>query len=102
VRPKADLAQGTVTDVASKGNYEAAPDYVSRDTLAKLLDVAPSTIDKLVEAGVLPRPFHLLPNVVRWRRLDVDAAIQALNPSGVDDEFLARVKNVDLKKTKRD
>ena len=87
--------------MASKDNLDVQPDYVSRDTLARLLDVAPSTIDKLVEAGVLPRPFSLLPNVVRWRRLDVDAAIQALNPSGVDDEFLARVKNVDLKKAKK-
>jgi len=90
-----------VADVASKDNLSVQPDYVSRDTLAKLLDCAPSTIDALVERGVLPRPYHLLPNCVRWRRLDVDVAIQALNPSGVDDEFLARVKNVDLKKAKK-
>ena len=88
--------------MASKANLDVSPDYVSRDTLAKLLDCSPSTIDTLVERGVLPRPFHLLPNVVRWRRLDVDVAIQALNQSGVvDDEFLARVKNADLKKAKK-
>ena len=87
--------------MASKENLNVAPDYVSRDTLAKLLDCAPSTVDALVEGGVLPRPIHLLPNVVRWRRLDVDVAIQALNQSGVDDEFLTRVKNVDLKKAKK-
>lgn len=86
--------------MASKKNLDVQPDYVSRDTLAKLLDCAPSTVDELVERAVLPRPFHLLPNVVRWRRLDVDVAIQALSQSGVDDEFLARVKNADLKKTK--
>jgi hypothetical protein len=51
--------------------------------------------------GVLPRPFYLLPNVVRWRRLDVDVAIQAINQSSVDDVFLARVKNADFKKAKK-
>ena len=76
------------------------PDYVSRETLAKLLDCAPSTIDALVERGVLPRPYRLLTNCVRWRRLDVDVAIQALNSSDIGDPFLARVKNADLKKTK--
>jgi predicted DNA-binding transcriptional regulator AlpA len=55
-----------VNDVASKANFDVSPDYVSRDTLAKLLDCAPSTIDALVERGVLPKPFHLLPNCVRW------------------------------------
>jgi predicted DNA-binding transcriptional regulator AlpA len=87
-----------VTDVASKENLNVTPDYVSRDTLAKLLDCAPSTIDALVERGVLPKPYHLLPNCVRWRRLDADVAIQALNPTGVDDPYLQRVKNADLKK----
>jgi predicted DNA-binding transcriptional regulator AlpA len=90
-----------VNDVASKANFDVSPDYVSRDTLAKLLDCAPSTIDALVERGVLPKPFHLLPNCVRWRRLDVDAAIQTLQASGGEDPFLERVKNADLKKAKK-
>ena len=89
-----------MNDVASRKNLNVEPDYVSRETLAKLLDCAPSTIDALVERGVLPRPYHLLTNCVRWRRLDVDVAIQALNQSDVDDLFMARVKNVEFKKTK--
>ena len=91
-----------MNDVASKANLDVSPDYVSRDTLARLLDCSPSTIDALVERGVLPKPFHLLPNCVRWRRLDVDAAIQTLRASGgEDDPFLERVKNAELKKAKK-
>jgi predicted DNA-binding transcriptional regulator AlpA len=91
-----------VTDVANKENENVQPGYVGRETLAKLLDCAPSTVDKLVERGVLPRPYSLLPNCVRWRWAECDLAVQALNnPSAVDDPFLARVKeNAELKKTK--
>jgi predicted DNA-binding transcriptional regulator AlpA len=89
-----------VSDVASRRNENVEPDYPSRETLAKRLDCAPSTIDGLVERGVLPRPIHLTPSVVRWRWLDVDVAIQALNSSDVEDPFIAGLKNVDFKKKK--
>jgi predicted DNA-binding transcriptional regulator AlpA len=61
-----------------------------------------STIDKMVEDGELPPPHRFRSgSCVRFRLDDVDAAIQANNKCNVDDEFLARVKNADLKKTKR-
>ena len=54
------------------------PAYVSRATLAELLDCSGSTVDVLVKQGVLPPPMRLTPGTVRWRWEDVDRALASL------------------------
>jgi predicted DNA-binding transcriptional regulator AlpA len=73
------------------------PSYLSKDTLARELDCAESTVDELVKRGVLPKPFRLSNGCVRWRWADVENAIASLKDSaagGEPDPFLAGVRNV--------
>jgi predicted DNA-binding transcriptional regulator AlpA len=73
-----------------------SPGFMSRCTLAGKLDCAESTVDELVECGVLPQPYRLKRSVVRWDWAEVVAAIKSLrgNPASASDPYLAGVANV--------
>ena len=75
-------------------NAEYPYAYVGRETLAQLLDVAPSTVDDLVERGVLPKPYHLSAHVVRWEFQQVQMAIRSMRKDNTSDPYLQGVRNV--------
>ena len=81
----------------------AFPPYMKRSTLAGYLDFAESTVDELVDCGVLPRPYRLKSSVVRWNRDECDAAIKSLrgnaNPASATDAYMAGVANVAINKS---
>src|SRR4051812_39267714 len=62
------------------------PAYLSRATLAAVLDISESAVDEMVRRGVLPRPVRLSPRCVRWRWLAVDAALASLSAAS-ESEF---------------
>ena len=75
----------------------AFPPYMKRATLAGYLDCAESTVDELVDCGVLPEPIRLSPGIVRWNWDDCDAAIKSMRgaaPPAERDPYLAGVANV--------
>jgi predicted DNA-binding transcriptional regulator AlpA len=84
----------------------ASPAYISRATLAGKLDCAESTVDEMVERGVLPKPYRLLPRVVRWAWDECDAAIKSLrgnaNPDSASDPYMAGVQNVRINKSEEE
>jgi predicted DNA-binding transcriptional regulator AlpA len=45
---------------------------IRKAELAKLLDVNPWTIDNWRKRGLIPQPICLSPQIVAWRRSDVD------------------------------
>ena len=47
------------------------PDYCSRDTLAKRLELKPGAIDQLVTRGILPVP-QMIGDAMRWRWATVE------------------------------
>lgn len=71
--------------------------YLSRSALAAELDIAESTVDAMVQRGVLPRPVRLSAGCVRWCWKDVETALASLK-EGADhaaaDPFLAGAANV--------
>lgn len=70
------------------------PDYCSRETLAKRLDVSVSAIDQYVKRGAIPSPVHV-GDALRWRWSEVDAMLRgASNVAAVNDPFLAGVARV--------
>lgn len=50
------------------------PDYCSRETLARRLELKPGAIDQLVSRGVLPAP-QMIGDAMRWRWATVEAAL---------------------------
>lgn len=50
------------------------PDYCSRRTLARRLDIAEGAIDQLVTRGILPAPY-LVGEARLWRWSEVDGQI---------------------------
>jgi len=62
----------------------AAPRGLSRVEAARYVGVSPSTFDKLVNDGVMPRPKRLRTRVV-FDRAQLDFAFDSLN-GGADDE----------------
>ena len=58
-----------------------AAEYVSADTLAQLLDCSKTTVHGYVRRGILPRPIRI-GELVRWRWVDVEKAIQSLEAGG--------------------
>ena len=63
------------------------PDYVSRETGARLLDMSADTWDAMVARGRLPKPVMVGINgtTPRWRWADVEKALQAPSTSSDDD-----------------
>jgi len=71
--------------------------YVSRATLASLLDCSESTVDEWVRRGIIPRPIRLPTGAVRWYWPSVLAALNSLGTEpGISesDPFLVGIKNV--------
>lgn len=56
------------------------PRYARAKTLAKLLDVAPSTLWRWVEQGRLPAPHRLGPGVTAWDIAEVERALRERRP----------------------
>ena len=78
-------------------HIDRPPAYVSRDTLARELDCAESTVDEMVKRGVLPKPLRLSSGCVRWCWNDVVMALVSLNAGASEaenDPYLSGVKNV--------
>jgi predicted DNA-binding transcriptional regulator AlpA len=61
------------------------PDYVSAETLAYRLDLAPTLIENYVRDGLLPRP-ELIGNLKRWDFAEVRAYIKARNGLSGNDQ----------------
>lgn len=80
------------------------PDYVSSETLAYRLDLAPSLIENYVRDGLLPRP-ELIGNLKRWDFAEVRAYIKASNGQGsMSDRELepnGRLRDVYLERLRR-
>lgn len=51
------------------------PDYCTRETLAKRLNLAVGAIDQLVARGILPEPTKI-GDAYRYRWIDVDTRLQ--------------------------
>jgi len=69
------------------------PSYVSKATLAAELDVSESTVDALVQRGILPKPIKM-GGSVRWSWAQVDASLAASAASPEADPFMRGVANV--------
>lgn len=69
------------------------PSYVSKATLAAELDISESTVDALVQRGVLPRPVKV-GGSVRWNWALVDASLDASRSAPDADPFIEGVSNV--------
>lgn len=51
---------------------ESPWDWVSRKTVAQMLDCSEPEVSKLVREGKLPKPFKVAGSrMARWRRLDI-------------------------------
>jgi len=70
------------------------PAYPNKASLAAELDCAESTIDNLVERGILPKPLRLSTGCVRWCWAEVEIALASLKTGGQEDPFLAGARNV--------
>jgi predicted DNA-binding transcriptional regulator AlpA len=76
------------------------PAYPSKATLAHELDCAESTIDQLVQRGVLPKPLKLSTGVVRWDWHDVNIALASLKTAAASgDPYLDAVAQQDDEET---
>lgn len=77
------------------------PDYCTRETLAKRLELRPGAIDQLVVRGILPAP-QMIGDAMRWRWATVEAALTGARhgmdsatsfvPESGDDPFVAGAK----------
>lgn len=54
------------------------PDYCSRETLAKRLDIKPEAVDQYVKRELIPNPIKL-GEALLWRWIDVDAQIAGVS-----------------------
>ena len=68
------------------------PSFVSKATLAAELDISETTVDALVQRGVLPKPVRV-GGSVRWSWAQVDACLCATNAPEADP-FMQGVSNV--------
>lgn len=72
------------------------PDFVSRETLAYRLDLAPAAVDQYVKRGLLPAPIQI-GEALRWRWSDVEArygaakGVTADAPAATVDPYTAGV-----------
>lgn len=69
------------------------PSYVSKVTLAAELDISESTVDALVQRGVLPKPIRV-GGSVRWSWAQVDASLSASHGAPDADPFMQGLSNV--------
>lgn len=69
------------------------PSFVSKATLASELDISESTVDILVQRGILPKPLKI-GGSTRWKWADIEASLAAAYVSGEADPFMKGVANV--------
>jgi len=69
------------------------PSYVSKVTLAAELDISESTVDALVQRGILPKPIRV-GGSVRWNWAQVDASLSSHAASPEADPFMQGLNNV--------
>jgi len=69
------------------------PSYVSKATLAAELDISESTVDALVQRGILPKPIKV-GGSVRWNWAQVNASLGATAASPEADPFMQGLSNV--------
>ena len=50
--------------------------YLRAKSVAKRLDMSESTVWRLVQQGILPKPIKLTPRTTFWRSSDIDEAIE--------------------------
>jgi hypothetical protein len=67
------------------------PAYPSKASLARELDCAESTIDVLVERGILPKPVRLTAGCVHWIWEDVVVAVGSLRQGSGGDPYMTGV-----------
>jgi len=72
---------------------ERPPSYVSKATLATELDISESTVDALVQRGILPKPIRV-GGSVRWSWAQVDALLGSHAASPDADPFMQGLSNV--------
>ncbi len=73
----------------TRAAMERPPSYLSKTALAAEICVSESTIDEMVQRGVIPQPVRLSPGCVRWRWETVDMALASL--AGVSDESSSKI-----------
>ncbi len=69
------------------------PSFVSKATLAAELDVSETTVDNLVQRGILPKPIRL-GGSVRWPWAQVVASLGASSATPEADPFMQGINNV--------
>jgi predicted DNA-binding transcriptional regulator AlpA len=69
------------------------PHYMSRETLAKQLQIAPAAVDQYVKRGILP-PAVPIGEALRWRWDTVDSWLQGRHSvdATTDDPYIAGAK----------
>lgn len=50
--------------------------FYKATSIAKMLDVHPSTVWRWAEKGYLPRPIRFSGGVTRWRATDIDSILK--------------------------
>ena len=55
----------------------AQPRFYKANTIARILDVHPSTVWRWADQGLIAKPIKLSAGVTRWRAADVEAMFQA-------------------------
>ena len=56
--------------------------YLRVKSVAQRLDMSESTVWRLTQQGVLPKPIKLTPRTTVWRASDIDAAIEKIANEG--------------------
>lgn len=56
--------------------------YFRVKSVAKRLDMSESTVWRLVQQGVLPKPIKLTNRTTVWRESDIDSAIKKIDMDG--------------------
>lgn len=69
------------------------PSFVSKATLAAELDISESTVNSLVQRGILPKPIKM-GGSVRWSWAQVVEALAASASSSEADPYMQGVSNV--------
>ena len=68
------------------------PDYMTKKTLARRIDLAEGAVDQYVKRGLLPPPVKI-GEALLWRWVEVDAALKSGNAREVtnDDPYIRGV-----------
>jgi predicted DNA-binding transcriptional regulator AlpA len=56
--------------------------YLRVKSVAKRLDMSQSSVWRLVQQGILPKPIKLTPRTTFWRSWEIDEAIESIANSG--------------------